>query len=242
MWNTRRMSAVVLCGCLVPAWLFAAGDGTDERRVRFGFRLSAYPAALFDTGTAQASTAKPAADYTYTGSVGASKSAIGPSVEYRLSKQWSLTGGMHVRTAKYGQTTEIRNGRKNADETTDSRNIDTIAETTSVNYWEFPVLAQYTHGEYFVTGGLQLRHVGQVRTGTEYSYADGSTDYNENPATKMRSNQFGIVVGGGFLIVDRRQVKVRPELRWVRWRGTAFQGLAYRSASSQLEASIGFTF
>jgi hypothetical protein len=242
MWNIRTTCAAVLFGCLAPAWLHAADNGSAERRISFGFRLNAYPGALFETGTAQASTSKPAADYTYTGSVSASKSVIGPSVAYRLSKHLSLVGEMHVREARYAQTTEVRHGRKNPDETTDSRNIDTITETTSANYWEFPLLTQYTRGDYYIVGGLQLRHIGQVRTGTEYAYADGTTDYNETPAGKKRSNQLGVVVGAGLLIVNRPHLKARPELRWVRWRGTVFQGLSYRSASSQLEASIGLMF
>jgi hypothetical protein len=242
MWNRKSMTAVALCGCLAPAWLLAADNGGEERRISVGLRLNGYLSDLFKTGTAQASTSKPVADYTFTGSVGTGGSAVGPAVEYRFSKRLSLIGEMRVREAKYVQTTEIRNGRKDPAATGDTRNIDTITEATTANYWEFPVLAQYSRGIYYLVGGLQLRRVGQVRTGTEFSYADGSTDYNEDPALKARSNQVGVVFGVGFLAVDSRRVKVKPEIRYVRWGGTVFQGPSYRSASSQVEAGIGFMF
>ena len=40
----------------------------SHRRLFYGFRVEAYPLRLFDIGNATASTTKPIADYSYTGS------------------------------------------------------------------------------------------------------------------------------------------------------------------------------
>jgi hypothetical protein len=239
---SNPVKAAAFCALMVPVLMTAADNASETRRWSIGFRIQAFPSEAFRTGTAQASTTAPAADYTYTGSSGSGKAAPGPVVQFRLWKNLSLTGEMRVHEAWYIQQTEIRNGRKNPDATSDDRNVDTRIESSAANYWEFPVLAQYQIGQFYVTGGIQLRHIGRVRTGTEYTYADGATDYNETPAQASLTNQVGFVVGAGIRVPNIRRVRVLPEIRYIHMRGTAFQGPSYRSASKQVEIGIGFMF
>ena len=131
----------------------------------------------------------------------------------------------------------------------DDRKTTTIAQTSKANYWEFPFLAHYygirrgkLWSRSYVSGGVALRHVGRVRTGTGYAYADGTTDYNEVPAVPNRSNQVGLVVGAGLRFIDSFNIKLTPEVRFTRWLGTTFQGIAYRSAANQVQAGVGISF
>jgi hypothetical protein len=94
----------------------------------------------------------------------------------------------------------------------------------------------------YFAGGMQYRRVGRIRTGTEYSNADGTTDYTEIAASAQKKNQFGITVGIGMRFIDQVGIRVAPEIRYTRWVGATFQGTSYRSVSNQLEAGFGLSF
>jgi len=174
---------------------------------------------------------------------------VSPSVEYRLKTRLSLGLEFRLHEAQYQKVTEIRSGKKDASSTTDTRPVTTVTETTRANYWEIPLLAHYYGlrrkgllSRTYVTGGGEFRHVGNIRTGTDFSYADGTTDYNEVRATPQHVNQFGVVAGLGLRFIDDYNIKVAPEVRVVHWVGHTFQGPAYSSVGNQLEAGLGFSF
>jgi hypothetical protein len=151
--------------------------------------------------------------------------------------------------ALYRAVTEMRSGVKDSNSSTDDRAVTTITETTKANYWELPVLARYYGirrsgllAKAYVAGGPAFRHVGKIRTGTEFAYADSTTDYNEAAAVPNLRNQFGAVAAVGLRFIDEVGLKVTPEIRFVRWRGLAFQGTSYRSTQNDASIGIGFAF
>jgi hypothetical protein len=237
--------------CLLPAaLLFGADDTTPAiRRPSLGFRIEYYASSMFSTTTLETSTTKPAIDYTYTGSTPGPRAGLAPMVEYRLTKHLSLGLELHYHQAQYQQTTQFISGVKDPNSSYDDRQTTTVRETTRARYWETPLVARYCGfrptgrlNNAYVLGGVEWRHVGKIRTGTEYSYADGTTDYNEIPAHPNRTNQMGVFGGIGYRIVNTLHMKFTPEVRFVRWQGIAFQGITYRSTRNQVELSLGWSY
>jgi opacity protein-like surface antigen len=236
----------------LAAGFAAAADDTDPaiRRPSFGIRIESFGTRMFSTKSdVEASTTKPIADYTYSASSSSPRVAIEPTVEYRLLPKLSISAGLCFHHAQYQQVTEIKTGTVDPNSGSDDRKPTTITESTKANYWEFPVLAHYyglRPGRWwsraYVSAGVKLRHVGRVRTGTDYANADGTTDYNEIPAVPGRSNQLGFVAGAGLRLIDSFNIKMTPEVRFIRWQGVTFQGLAYRSMANQVEVGVGFSF
>jgi hypothetical protein len=249
----------ILCASLAVALPVFAQEKKQAapRRFSYGFRVEAFPLRLFQTSAATSSTVKPIADYTYTATSSSQKAAPGASVTYRLTDHISLAGEFFLHHAKYTQTGTERTGKRDPNASTDDRPATTIIQTTRANYWVVPVLARYeripglsgipvpghrllSHG--YVSGGFEFRHVGRIRTGNDITNPDGTTDYNETPATPSRTNQFGAVIGAGLRLRDELGIKVTPEVRFIRWQGSTFQGAGYRSTPYQAEAGLGFSF
>ena len=220
-----------------------------ERRYSIGGRFEYLPNSLFDTGTATSSTTKPIADYSYTGSTHAAALGARASFEYKITRHLSAGLEIGARKAKYEEVTTIRSGTKDPNSSTDNRPVTTLTQTTRSTYVEIPVLARYyglfaggvlSHA--YAVGGMAYRHVGNVRTGNDTVNADGSTDYNEIPATPVRTNQVGFAGGFGFRFIDELGVRVSPELRYTHWQGDTFAGPLYHSNPNQFEFSLGFSF
>jgi hypothetical protein len=219
------------------------------RRLSFGLRFQAAGLRLFKTNTVTESTTSPLADYTYTGSSDLHRMAVFPGLEYRLTSHLTLGLDLLFHHALYRQKTEIRTGKKDSNASTDDRPVTVISETTKANYWEVPLLARYYGlrkqgllSKFYVAGGPTYRRVGKIRTGTEYAYADATSDYHEAPATPNRRNQFGSVAAVGLRFIDDIGVKVTPEIRFVRWQGLAFQGTSYRSTQNDVSIGLGLAF
>jgi hypothetical protein len=226
---------------------------TGVRRPSIGVRFDYFPDPEFQTGAASAHTNSPVADYSYTAGSNSTKWALSPTVEYRLKKRLSV--GLEFRThqVQYQQVDQVRTGVLPAGVVSgsagDTRPVTTITQTTMARYWELPLLAHYYRlrpagllSRTYVSGGLEYRHVSNIRTGTDFSYADGTTDYNEVPATPQHVNQVGVVVGIGLRFIDDFNIKVAPEARFVHWSGTTFQGPGYNSIGNQIEAGLGISF
>jgi hypothetical protein len=246
--NLKDFLKTVVYACLLPApLLFSADDPSPAiRRPSLGFRIEYYANPLFSTTTVETSTTKPVAAYTYTGSTPTPKASLAPMVEYRLTHHVSLGLELHYHQAQYQQTTAVITGVQDPNSSNDDRKTSTVKETTRANYWEVPLVARYCGFRWlnntYVLGGVEWRHVGGIRTGTEFAYADGTTDYNEIPAQPNRTNQVGAVAGVGFRIVNTLRMKFTPEVRYVHWQGIAFQGITYRSARNQVELSLGWSY
>jgi len=231
---------------------FAADDevrAKEGRRFSFGLRVQAFPYPLFKTSTATSSTTKPIADYNYTGTTDSPKVAVGPAVEFRLTRHLSIGTDLVIHRADYKEVTEIRSGKKDPNASTDDRKVTTITQTTRASYWDVPVLARYYRlfsggflSHVYAVGGLAYRRVGRVRTGNEFSNADETTDYNEKAAVPSRKELYGATVGVGLRVIDDFHIKITPEARFTHWNGTTFQGQTYRSVPNELKVGIGLTF
>jgi hypothetical protein len=103
----------------------------------------------------------------------------------------------------------------------------------------------WSHGwkrRIFFAGGLEWRHVGKIRTGNDYTYPSGATDYNENPAIPNRVNDVGAVVGLGMRFVDEFHIRVTPEVRFTRWEAPSLQGFAYTAVMNELQTGLSLSF
>jgi hypothetical protein len=248
-----RLLKTALCAWLFPvSMLIAADDTAPARKLHrplVGFRVEYYPLRFFDITTVQTTTNTPAASYTYTAKSNSPKYIVGPAAEYRWSSHLSLGVELHFHHADYTQTTTLRSGVPPPNSSFDTRTTTTITQDSKINYWEIPLVAHYygflKEGRFsrsYASGGVQYRHVGRIRTGNTYSYPDGTSDYNETPPPASLTNQFGAVVGVGMRFLDDFNIKMAPEIRYIRWFGTTLQGPAFRSAANQFEASIGLSF
>jgi hypothetical protein len=219
------------------------------KRYSFGLRFQAAGLRMFKTYGAETSTTSPIADYTYSAKSDLHRTAVLPALEIRVRDRMTVGVDLLFHHALYRATTEIRSGKKDANASTDDRAVTTITETSKANYWELPVLVRYygirKHGllaRAYVGGGGAFRHVGKIRTGTEYAYADATTDYNEAAAVPHLRNQFGAVAAVGLRFMDEVGLKVMPEIRFVHWQGQAFQGPSYRSTQNDASIGLGFVF
>ena len=219
------------------------------RRPSLGVRFVYIGSPGFETFGAQQSTTKPIADYTYSASTSKGRLRVSPNLEYRLTPRISLGLEFLFEHAEYKQTTQIRSGTKDPNASTDTRPVTTTTETTRSSYWELPFMARYYRlrrsgilSKAYIAGGAAYRHIGNVRSGTEYQNADGTTDYNEIAATRASTNQVGFGGGIGIRFVDDFRIKITPELRIIRWLGHSFEGPSYRSAPYQYAATLGFSF
>ncbi len=249
--NFKNLMKTVLLACLLATpQVFGADDPSPMiRRRSLGFRIEGYANRLFTTRRSETVTTRPVADTTYTGFTPSPKASLAPMAEYRLTNHLSLGLELHYHQAEYQQTTGIISGVKGPNSSNDDRQTTTVKETTRASYWEVPLVVRYCGfrrtgwlNNVYALGGLEWRHVGKIRTGTEFAYADGTTDYNEIPALPNRTNQAGAVGGVGYRIVNTLRMKFTPEIRIVHWQGIAFQGITYRSARNQVELSLGWSY
>lgn len=214
-----------------------------------GFRIEDFPLNQFKTGTTDITTAQPVAAYTYISVSNSQKAALAASFEFMARPRWSAGVEFYLTHAKFVQTTELKTGIPDPNSGTDDRPITTTVQTSTANYWVLPFLVRYYElrprgifSRTYAIGGLEYRHIGRVRTGNDIYYPDGSTGYNEIPVVPVHSNQVGVVAGVGYRFRDAFGIKVTPELRYIRWNNSAFQGVGYASAVNQGEVSLGFSF
>jgi hypothetical protein len=242
--------ALILSGLLLVPAIQGADEKTEvTRRYQIGGRVQAFPLQLFTVKTVETSTTQPIADYKYTSTTDSQRATLTPTFEFRLKPRLTIGTDFMLHHANYVEKQEIRTGKKDPNASTDDRKVTTITQTTKANYWELPVLVRY-YGlrgsgilkRSYAIGGFGFRHIGRVRTGNEYSYADDTTDYNEAPAQPSRKNQFGAVAGFGIRFVDDFNIKVMPEVRYTRWAGFAFEGKSYKSVQNELRVGLGISF
>jgi outer membrane protein W len=248
-----NLSKAAMCAWLFPVSMLLAADDTTPapalHRPLVGFRVEYFPLRFFNITTIQTTTTVPAASYTYTAKSNSPKYIVGPTVEYRFTSHVSLGLELHFHHADYTQTTTLLSGVPPPNSTYDSRTTTTLTQESKINYWELPLLGHYyglsSQGRLsrvYVTGGVDYRHVGRIRTGNTSAYPDGTSDYNETAPPANLTNQFGAVAGVGMRFLDDYNIKLAPEIRYVRWFGTTLEGPAFRSAGNQIEASIGLSF
>lgn len=238
------------CVWLAPTVLGAADEPQPVvRRPSIGIRIQLLPGRPFGTSVVERSTTSPVAEYADSATSASGGYTVAPTLEYRLTDRFSLRTEFRLHRTHYQQKSEMLSGEKDPNAVTDDRRTSTITVTTKANYWEIPLLVQY-HGlrrtrllsRAYLLGGMEFRHAGKIRTGNEYSWADGVTDYNETPSGVARRNLVGATVGIGIRFVDDLRIKIMPEVRYVRWSGSTFEGTAFHSLVNQCEAGIGVSF
>jgi hypothetical protein len=247
-----RPFAAILCLSLLPACVLRAADDDDNtiRRPSIGFRVSWYATRMFETGTVTYSTTKPVADYTITSNSSYARFFFSPTAEFRIKPKLSVSGEFRFHHASFIETSQMKSGVVDPNANADDRLNSTIKRSNKANYWEFPFLVRYYGirkkgwwSPAYVGAGVEYQHIGRVRTGTDYTWADGVTDYNEIPTAPAHANQVGVIAAAGMRLVDyATHLKVNVEARYIRWQGRAFEAQSYRSTPNQVEVGIGFSY
>jgi hypothetical protein len=246
-----QCSKAVLAACLFPGLLLFGADDTEKplRRLTIGVHVNYYPLPLVRGGSVITISSNPVAQYDINSTSDSPKWGPGAMVEYRLLNHLSVAGELHFHHIDYTQTTDTLSGYNTSTTGSDNRPVTTMVQTSEVNNYEIPLLAHYYdlwhHGwkrRLFFTGGGQLLHVGKIRTGNDYIFPSGQTDYNENPASPNRVNSFGVVAGVGMRFVDEFHIRIAPEVRYIRWTTPSLLGASYQSRATQLEAEISLSF
>ena len=102
--RVRQILLVTGCIWLVPFFASAQeGSQPASRRPFIGIRIESFASTLFTTSTAQASTTRPVADYTYSGSSNSPKLSLGPVAEFRLSEHLTVGPELRFHHAEYQQ-------------------------------------------------------------------------------------------------------------------------------------------
>jgi hypothetical protein len=176
------------------------------------------------------------------------------TAEYMVTKRVSVGLDFFYHQEEYTQLDHQKSGLLDPNSSYDNRPITSISQDTRANYWDFPLVARYYGlknkaprglgwlSQTFLIGGGAFRHVGDIRTGTSTTLPDGSTAYNEIPATPNNRNLVGAVGGVGYKLFEYGKFKAMGEVRYTRWFGYTFQGPAYESQKNQLEVGLSFTY
>jgi hypothetical protein len=238
---------VFLCAAALSAQTQTAGENAAVKTPSFwkrfsvGFRVRGLPLELYRDRTIETPGSKASVTNKYETTSTSPHVGLGASLEFRVRQNILVTADALHHGMEYKQTTTI------TDTSTSTTKTTTITETTRATYWDFPVRVQvfdvvpHAPRRMFVSGGGVLRHVGNIRTGNEYSYPDGTTAYNEKATRPSRRMLPGAVVGVGFRFVDDFGFKVVPEVRYTRWFGSTFNTLSTHSEIGQVEVLIGIT-
>ncbi|HXM46121.1 MAG TPA: outer membrane beta-barrel protein [Bryobacteraceae bacterium] len=247
-------SKAALCACLFPGFLLLGADDTVPsplRRLTIGIHVMYFPLPLVNGRNVITITenTNPVEQYNYSSSSTSPKWGPGVMAEYRLTNHWGLAGEIHFHHVDYTENATIYTGYNSSTTGGDNRPVTTTSTYSQVNYYEYPLLAHYyglwSHGwkkRIFFTGGVELRHVGKIRTGNDFTYPSGETDYNENPATPNKVNDLGVVAGLGMRFIDEFHIRIVPEMRFIRWQAPTLQGASYASVLNELEAGASLSF
>ena len=232
--------------------------GTDvtvtPTRYNFGFRIEYFPERFFKTQYVTVNTTNPILSTGSFATSAGSKLAYGLTSEFRLTSRFSVGVDFFRHQEEYTQLSQIKSGTPDPNSSFDNRPLTSVTQDTRAYYWDFPVVGRYYTPHFkarrgfgwisqtYVLGGGTYRHLSDVRTGTSTSLPDGSTSYNEIPATPNRNNLVGAVGGAGYKLFEYGKFKSMIEARYTRWFGYTFQGPAYQSVKNQVELGVSFTY
>jgi hypothetical protein len=231
------------------------GDVTVKTpRYAFGFRIEYFPQRFFETQYVTANTTNPILSTGYFGTSAGAKLAYGLTGEFRLNDHISLGLDFFRHQEEYTQLAQIKSGLLDPTSSYDNRPLTSVTLDTRMEYWDIPVVARYygwakkgprglgwVAQTYFLGGGT-FRHVSDIRTGTSTSLPDGSTSYNEIPATPIHNNLIGVLGGFGYKLFEYGKFKSMIEARYTRWFEYTFEGPAYKSTKNQVELGLSFTY
>src|SRR5262249_8822070 len=86
------------------------GPHLNLKRFYFGLRVEGFPLRLFNTNTAEAPSAQPITNYSYSAGSSSQKAAPAATFEYTISPRLSVGMTFYLTHAKFIQTTEVRTG------------------------------------------------------------------------------------------------------------------------------------
>jgi len=210
------------------------------RRFSFGFRVAGYPFNPLHNKTENFTTTQTIpATYQISTANNYLKVGFGPSVEFAVTRRFTLVGELFYHRLNYTETTQISQGTNNTGITENTRNA----------FWDVPLQLRF-HGLrdegvlahiYFNAGGA-FRDATNIKSNIVTNNADGTTTTSNTPVKPSAKYLPGAVVGTGLRFVDDFGIKVEPELRYTRWFGRTFASDSTRSSENQIEVSLAFTF
>jgi hypothetical protein len=246
----RRRCAVALIGwylALVPAIYGQASSSAPVpedapsgwRRLSFGGRVNGYPFNLLNNKDVSLSPAGTTQSWAISTSNNYLKIAVGPSLEFRLTRKFTLCGEFLYHRMDYTKTATV----------TDGSDTTGITEQTRATFWDAPVMVRYKNlsesgfrSKLYFAGGGALRTVSHIQTSNQTNYPDGATASNNTPAVASARNLPGAVLGVGLRLVDDFNIKLTPELRFTRWMGSTFASDSTRTRKDELVLGVALTF
>jgi hypothetical protein len=212
------------------------------RRLLIGGRATGYPMNLIPKRQAETSQEQPRLLIVEDAKSLSSTFGYGGIIEWRFTEKLSLgVEGVYHRVG-YEQDTTTSQG-SNLQFTT------TRKEITRATQWDIPLYVRYTGlreegwlSRATASVGAATRLTTRVRTENSYRFPDGSTSQDTNPTTPSSNRVPGAVASFGFRFKDDFNLKATPEVRYIRWFGSAFDVGAVRMRRDQLEISLGIVF
>ena len=249
VWLLRRRRVVVVGWCLAMVQTIRGQESSSVpvpeespsgvRRIAFGGRVNGYPFNLLNNKDVSLSPANTTQSWAISTSNNYLKIAFGPSVEYRLTRKFTLCGEFLYHRVNYTKTATV----------TDGSDTTGITEQTSATFWDVPVIMCYGglnnsgfRSKLYFAGGGALRTVLHIQTSNQTNYPDGATAYNNTPTVTSARNLPGALVSVGLRLVDDFNIKVSPELRHTRWLGATFASDSTRTRKDELVLGIALTF
>lgn len=221
----------------------------EGRIFHFGFRVRGFPQGLFERNELEIKTSTPPLDAKYKTSPTVNKAGWGPSFELTPSKKFTLSVELLHHSIRYRKESTVFEGVDNPATAVDERRKTVTEESTKASLWDIPVMARYHGirsggflGLVYLSGGMTMRHIRNIRTGTGATLPSNQVVYNENPIVPEKKNIFGGTVGLGIRIVDESGLKLTPEVRYTRWMGSTFDRTSTHTVRGQLEVGLGVTF
>jgi hypothetical protein len=221
----------------------------EGRWFHFGFRVRGFPQGLFERNELEVKTTTPPIDAKYKTTPTVNKAGWGPSFEITPNKKFTLSVELLHHAIRYKKESTVFEGIDNPATAVDERRKTVTEEGTKASLWDIPVMARYHGirsggflGLVYLSGGMTMRHIRNIRTGTGATLPSNQVVYNENPIVPEKKNVFGGTVGLGIRIVDESGLKLTPEVRYTRWMGATFDRTSTHTVRGQLEVGLGVTF
>jgi|SRR5579863_4879747 len=247
----RRYAAAVFGACLALAPAVHGQESSSApapegvpsgwRRFSFGGRLNGYPFNVLDNKDVNLSPANSIQTWAISTTNNYLKIAFGPSLEFRLTRKFTLCGEFLYHRLDYTKTSSVTN--------TANTTTTTLTEQTRASFWDAPMMLRYgnlTEGgvrsKLYFTGGAIVRNVSNIQTSNQTVFPDGTTASNNIPAITSARNLPGALIGVGLRLVDDFNIKLTPELRYARWMGATFASDSTRTRRDELALGVALTF
>jgi hypothetical protein len=220
------------------------------KRFSFGFRVRGFDSDVLSDNTVETSNTTSKTSQSSTTTTSPRRLSVGPALEVNLNRKFAVLVEAFYHRPSYTKVAKNYTGIDDTSTESDERTLkSTVTERTRATYWDVPVLVRYRAfkregilSKTFVQGGVVLRNVSKIATGTETEFSDGTTAYNENPAAPAFRSVLGVVAGAGLRFVDNFNIKVTPQVRYTHWSRASFVSDSTQSRRNQLEIGIGLVF